>query len=129
MGVFGLGAPAVETGRKATGFASPAQGYEGRSFDFNRMLVKNPPSTFIMRQESDEMAAYGIFKGSLLVVDRSIRPRSGAIVVLSYEGVFLCRCIFISKEGVVCTNGEKEMRLHPAAYEIFGTVTSVVRNL
>ena len=132
MSVFGLGAPvewAAEEGRKATGFASPAQGYEGRTFDFNQILIKNPPATFIMRQESDEMAAYGICAGSLLIVDRSVKPRSGSIVVFSYDGVFLCRCIFISTEGAVFTNGTKELRPAPSAYEIFGTVTAVVRNL
>ena len=129
MSVFGVGGSFDAEQRKATGFASPAQGYEGRTVDFNRLLVKNPPSTFIMRQETDEMAAYGIFTGSLLIVDRSVKPHSGSIVVLSYEGAFLCRCIFISKEGVIFTNGEKELRPQSAPCEIFGTVTSVVRNL
>jgi len=116
--------------KKATGFASPALGYEAKTFDFNEILLKNPPATFIMRQDSPDMEELGIFKGSLLVVDRSIKPRPGSFVVFSYENDFLCRQMARQeKSQTVFTNGEREMRLNSDEYLVFGTVRSVIREV
>ena len=45
---------------KTTGFASPALGYEEQTIDLNSLLITNPPATYLMRLESDDMAALGI---------------------------------------------------------------------
>jgi hypothetical protein len=34
---------------KATGFASPAQGYEKEGIDLNRLLIRNPSATIYVR--------------------------------------------------------------------------------
>jgi DNA polymerase V len=44
-----------------------------------------------MRVEGDAMRGDGIHHGDLLVVDRSVDPRSGSTVVAVHEGRFLLR--------------------------------------
>jgi DNA polymerase V len=75
----------------ATGFPSPAADYEEDAIDLNRLLMPRPASTFLMRVDGDAMRGEGIHHGDLLVVDRSVGPRSGSIVVAVNEGRFLLR--------------------------------------
>src|SRR5690554_8105877 len=68
------------------GFPSPAQDYEGRLLDLNEHLVKRPAATFFIKVTGDSMEGFGIHDGDLLVVDRSIEPRPGHILVAMLEG-------------------------------------------
>jgi DNA polymerase V len=111
---------------QATGMASPAQGYEAKTLDFNRLLVKNPSATFVLRMESNDMAGMGIPTGSILVVDRSVEPRPGALVVLEYGGRFLCREMRSIGQKTVFSNGRREIALSPYEFELFGTVRAAV---
>jgi DNA polymerase V len=113
---------------KATGFASPAQGYEAKAIDMNELLIQNPPATFLMRSVSRDMADYGIFDGTLLVIDRSLKPKNGSLVVIAQEGEFLCRELRRSGRKVVFTNGRAEIPASPDT-EIFGVVKATVNLL
>ncbi|MDR0552133.1 MAG: hypothetical protein LBG72_09005 [Spirochaetaceae bacterium] len=122
MGVFG-------NELKASGFASPAQGYEGSTFDFNKILVKNPPATYIIRKEGGDMADFGILDGALLIVDRSLKPKNGSIVVIAYEGVFLCRQIKLKNEYAEFSKAGGTIRVPHSDYEIFGVVTAAINEV
>jgi DNA polymerase V len=54
--------------------------------DINDLVVKHPASTFFVRVEGDSMEGAGIFSGDVLVVDRSLTPRDGLIVVAAVFG-------------------------------------------
>lgn len=83
---FPLAAEAV-----AAGFPSPADDYVEASIDLNLELIPRPLSTFFMRVQGDAMAGDGIVDGDLLVIDRSVEPRPGMLVVVVHEGGFLLR--------------------------------------
>ena len=68
------------------GFPSPAQDHEGRTLDLNERLVKCPSATFFMTVTGDSMVRLGIHEGDLLLVDRSIDPRPGHILVAMIDG-------------------------------------------
>lgn len=72
--------------RLSAGFPSPAADYEDRRLDINDYLVSNPASTFFFSVEGDSMQGAEIFDGDVLVVDKSIRPRDGHIVVAFVDG-------------------------------------------
>ncbi|MGO2148876.1 LexA family protein [Halomonas sp.] len=74
-----------------SGFPSPAQDYEPRTLDLNTRLIKNPTQTFYLSAAGDSMEGWGIFDGDLLVVDRSIKPRLGHILVAMFEGEVLIK--------------------------------------
>ncbi|MDP3534607.1 S24 family peptidase [Halomonas sp. M1] len=68
-----------------SGFPSPAQDYEQRTLDLNVRLIKNPTQTFYLTARGDSMEGWGIFDGDLLVVDRSVQPRLGHILVAMFN--------------------------------------------
>ena len=113
-------------GGKATGFASPAQGYEEQDIDLNRLLVRNPPATYFFRLESEDMSEFGLPRGTLLVVDRSREPRLNNIVLIRHEGRFLCRLLTENKGSAVFTNGIINIKPIADETEIIGTVTASI---
>src|SRR5690606_3100167 len=84
--------PSVSTGQSR--FASAAQGYELESLDLNQRYIVNPPATFLVRCEGDSMENAGILPGAVLVVDRSIKPRSSHIVIAEVDGEFLVKTLY-----------------------------------
>jgi DNA polymerase V len=67
--------------RVAAGFPSPADDFlEGR-IDLNKELIHHPLATYYIRVEGYSMIDEGIRPGTTLVVDRSVDPRNGDIIV------------------------------------------------
>ncbi len=50
------------------------------------LLIANRPATFLVRVAGDSMVGKQLFDGDLAVVDRSIMPRSGDVVVVDVDG-------------------------------------------
>ena len=63
------------------GFPSPADDYLRDSLDFNRDLIKNPEATFYGRVSGDSMRDAGINEGDIAVIDRSLQPADGDVIV------------------------------------------------
>ncbi|TDK30951.1 LexA family protein [Luteimonas terrae] len=76
-----IGAAAVQLG-----FPSPAEDFEEDRLDLNRLLVRNPLATYIYRASGHSMARAGVLDGDLLVVDRSVTPQNGSLVMAVWEG-------------------------------------------
>jgi DNA polymerase V len=92
----------VELPEIKAGFPSPAQDYVENGIDLNRELVKNPSSTFFGRARGTSMEGAGIFDGDLLIIDKSLEPREGAIAVCFIDGEFTLKRIHFEKhEGLV----------------------------
>jgi len=70
----------------SAGFPSPADDYVEKSLDLNELLVQNPAATFFARAEGESMINAGIFPNDILVVDRSLEPVTGKIVVCALNG-------------------------------------------
>lgn len=79
------------------GFESPATDYEESRIDLNTYLTSYPEATFYARVTGDCMIGSGIFDGDLLVVDRSLSPQPGDVVVGVMDGEFILRAYF--KQG------------------------------
>ena len=63
------------------GFPSPADDYQNDSLEFNRDLIRHPEATFYGKVEGDSMIEAGICNGDIAVIDRSLEPRHGDVVV------------------------------------------------
>ncbi len=74
--------------RVAAVFPSPADDYVEVGIDLNDQLIRHPTSTFFLRVSGDSMIGAGIHDGDLLVVDRSLDPRPGRVVVAVLDGAF-----------------------------------------
>ena len=70
----------------SAGFPSPATDYMENKLDLNEYLIKQPVSTFIVKAKGPSMTDAGILSGDLLIVDRSITPKSNDIVIASIFG-------------------------------------------
>lgn len=68
------------------GFPSPAEDFEEDVLDLNRLLIRNPPATYIYRASGHSMARVGILDGDFLIVDRSVEPISGSLVMAVWDG-------------------------------------------
>ena len=72
----------------SAGFPSPANDYLDIGIDLNEHLIRHPISTFFLRVSGDSMTNAGIQHGDLLIVDRSLDPRPGNVVIAVLDGAF-----------------------------------------
>ena len=72
----------------SAGFPSPADDYSETRIDLNEHLIDHPISTFFLRVNGDSMINAGIHNGDLLIVDRSLDPTPGQIVVAILDDSF-----------------------------------------
>lgn len=75
----------------ATGFGAAADDYMERGIDLNEQLIKNKAATFFMRVSGTSMINAGIGDGDIVIVDRSIKPVNGKIVIAVIDGEMLIR--------------------------------------
>ena len=68
------------------GFPSPADDFIEEEIDLQRLLITNRPATFLVRVAGDSMVGARLFDGDLAVVDRSLDPRDGDVVVVDIDG-------------------------------------------
>lgn len=74
---------------KTTGFASPAESYVDKRLDLNELIIQNVYSTFYFRYSGPEV--FGVQQGDVLVIDKSIQPEHGDLVVLTDKTFFKLR--------------------------------------
>ena len=70
------------------GFPSPAEDHGSERVDLNKVLIKHPLATFLMRVRGASMREAGIDDGDVVLVDRAIRACHGHVVVAVVEGEF-----------------------------------------
>ena len=117
--------------RVAAGFPSPATDYMQDGLDLNEYLVQHKAASFLFEVKGDSMKNAGIMDGDKVVVDRSIEPRHGKIVIAVVEGEFTIKRLYRRA-------GRIELRPDNPAYpvipippdsqlEVWGVVVGVVR--
>ncbi|MCK4839438.1 MAG: translesion error-prone DNA polymerase V autoproteolytic subunit [Desulfobulbaceae bacterium] len=92
-GIYGLNqnAPVIQPFYScgvSAGFPSPAEDYIEQLLDLNELLIKKPSATFFVRVNGESMTGAGINHNDILIVDRSLEPVSGKIVIAIIDGEF-----------------------------------------
>jgi DNA polymerase V len=82
------------------GFPSPAMDYMQERIDLNKEFVPHPLSTFIIESTGYSMINAFIPPKARLIVDRSITPRNGDIVLAVINGEFTVK--FLKKNNHKC---------------------------
>ncbi len=77
----------------AAGFPSPADDHKEKSLSLDQHLITHPAATFMARANGDSMQGLGIFDRDLLVVDRSLTPVHGDVVVVALDGQLTCKVL------------------------------------
>ncbi len=83
----------------SAGFPSPAEDYIEPNIDLNKYLIKNSISTFFLRVSGNSMSNAGIYNNDLLIIDRSINPLPGHIVVALLDGEFTLKRLVKEKDN------------------------------
>ena len=117
----------------SAGFPSPAEDYIELGIDLNKYLIKNPISTFYLRVSGNSMNNAGIYNNDLLIIDRSINPNPGHIVVALLDGEFTLKRL-IKKQDNYYLRADKENYPAINLYEyidiqIWGVATYSVHEL
>ena len=116
------------------GFPSPAADYVEDDIDLNTHLIKNIPSTFLIRVQGKSMNKIGIHNGDLLVVDRSLNPKNFSTVIANVNEELVVKNFLREKNQSFLTSGSKKLKdkINLTEYpEIFiwGVVTYVIHAL
>jgi len=112
------------------GFPSPAMDYMEERIDLNKEFIKHPLATFIVECTGDSMINAFIPPKAKLIVDRSISPKSGDIVLAVINGEFTVK--FLKQNEYNCflipaNNKYKEIKILPEMnMEVWGVVTSII---
>ncbi len=113
------------------GFPSPADDYiEGR-LSLDEHLIQNRDATFFVRAKGNSMVGAGIFDGDLLVVDKSLSPQSGDIIIAIVDGDLTVKRLI--KRGSTITLKPENPRFKEIEFkegqelQVWGVVTSTVK--
>ena len=115
-----------------TGFPSPAMDYLQEPINLNEQLIKHPLSTFIIETEGLSMINAFIPPKAKIIVDRSLTPKNGDIVLASLNGEFTVK--FFKKNKLKCwlipaNEKFKEIEItEEMDMQVFGVVTTILIN-
>ncbi len=115
------------------GFPSPAGDAPFEELDVAEYLIPNPPATFFIRVTGESMRDAGVYPGDILIVDRSLTPTNGDVVVAAVDGDFTVKRLFKTRDcvelrpenkrfPVIKINGETEL-------VVWGVVKRVIHNV
>ena len=83
------------------GFPSPADDYLESKLDLNDYLIKHPSATFFVRVVGDSMVNAGIHNNDIIIVDRSIKPKHGKIIVAALDGQMTVKRLYRRDKKVI----------------------------
>ncbi len=117
----------------SAGFPSPADDYMEDRLDLNDYLVRNPSATFFVRVTGDSMIDAGIHSRDILVVDRSLPPRDGNIVIAVIDSELTVKRLQRKKTKVYLLPENQNYKpieiTSEMNFEVWGVVTNVIHSL
>ncbi len=120
----------IFTSRVQAGFPSPADDHLEDTLDLNTHLIHHQEATFFVKAQGDSMIGAGIHQGDILIVDKSLTPKSGKIVIAVVDGEFTVKRLHKYKRSITlkAENSEFEDIKIRGTDEliIWGVVTSVI---
>lgn len=122
-----FGINAVPGGAVAT--LSPGEPSAVAGLDLNGLLIHHPAATFFLRAKGDALTEAGVRDGDVLIVDRSLEPAAGKLVVAVVNGEFTVQYFHrlqkkLFAPGAKNPDGQK-LQKEPNV-EIWGVVTYVI---
>lgn len=120
------------SGKVSAGFPGVVDEHMEDSLSLDRLLIKNPVTTFFAKVEGDSMTGAGIFQNDVLVIDRSLTASDKDIVVALLNNEFTVKRL--RTQGTLRLQAENPHYADiPITGEtelvIWGVVTGVARSL
>ena len=102
-------------------------------YDLGAKLIPNPASTFFIRVTGESMHDAGIFPDDVLIVDRSLEPCNGDVVVAAINGEFTVKRLFKTRNRVELRPENKNFRPlvveGDADFVVWGVVKTVIHHV
>ena len=117
----------------SAGFPSPAEDYIESMLDLNEYLITHPAATFLVKAKGTSMQNAGIHSGDILIVDRSIKPTHGKIIIAALDGELTVKRLY-QKDGIVKLQPDNpefsDIIIHELTESvIWGVVTNVIHQV
>tara|TARA_B100000945_G_C20173291_1_gene498802 strand:- start:92 stop:526 length:435 start_codon:yes stop_codon:yes gene_type:complete len=114
------------------GFPSPADDHLDVALDLNEYLIKHPSSTFYIYVKGDSMINNGIYNGDIIIVDRSLTPKTKDIVVAVIDGEFTVKKMYKKNNTIYLNPGNKNYKSiyidSDMDFQIWGVVTHSIHH-
>ena len=103
------------------------------TLDLNELLIKQPAATFFLRVYGSSMIKAGIFHNDILIVDRSIEPSDGKVVIAAVNGELTVKRLSMEDDKVRLVAENDSYRpieiTSDTELHILGVVTHVIHSL
>lgn len=117
----------------AAGFPSPADDFLEDKLDLNEKLIQHPAATFFVRVSGHSMIKAGIHSGDLLIVDRSLEPQTGNVVVAVIDGEFTVKRILKKGDQIYLIPENSKFKpikiSDDSNFQVWGVVTNVIHTV
>ena len=117
----------------SAGFPSPADDHLEKNLDLNSYLIKNPTATFFVRVNGDSMINAGIHDNDILIVDRSLKPTHGKIVIAVVDGQMTVKRLYKQSGKLFLIPENKNFKpieiIENMSMEIWGIVITAIHSL
>jgi DNA polymerase V len=112
------------------GYPAAVQDVVQKPVDLNELLVRNRQTTFVFVAEGSSMEGEHIPEGALVVVDTSVTPRTGHIVLADVDGEYTLKKVDFKLMRLIPANPlYQPIVLHDGMeLKICGVVTSIIIN-
>ncbi|HCU0006107.1 HumD family translesion DNA polymerase [Citrobacter braakii] len=116
------------------GFPSPAADYVETRISLDQQLISQPAATYFMRASRSHFRE-GIIQGALLVVDASLSPCDGSLLICAIDGEFRIKRYRTHPQPhlINLENGRKESLPedgdgYNSSHAIFGVITYIIND-
>jgi DNA polymerase V len=114
----------------SAGFPSPAEDYVEKKLDLNKYLIRHPAATFYVKVKGSSMVDARLKDGDILIVDKSLEPRSNDIAVCFLDGEFTVKRIKKTKEGFFLVPENPDYKpikvTEDNDFQVWGVVTYII---
>ena len=117
----------------SAGFPSPAADHIDKKLDLNELCIRNPSATFFIRVAGDSMQGAGIHDGDILIVDKSLNPKTRDVIIAVVDGEFLVKRL--CRQGNMVFLAAENFHYPPilieenTSFQVWGVVTKVIHSV
>ncbi len=116
----------------SAGFPSPADDYIEERLSLDKLVIKNPSSTFFVKVEGVSMQGAGIYHADILVVDRSLQAKPNDVIVALLEGEYTVKRYVKERDGFYLMPAHPDYPPIPldenTDFRVWGVVVKVIHD-
>lgn len=122
------------SGKVQAGIPDMVDDYVEGTVNLNNLLIPNPNKTFFVRATGESMIDVGIYSNDMLIVDQTITPRNGSIIIAALNGELTVKRLSLKSDGQIVLLPENTQFspipvTEESDFHIWGVVTNSIRSL